>query len=93
MITSNMLFWTLTNGNTFSLPEGFLFASIYPLSGASFTITNSLNGDGIQDVSLKTSAEIDTAYTFPPSPMLSGWNQHIITAIGGDVIITYATGK
>lgn len=93
MPASNMLFMQIGSGETFTIPKGFLFASIYPESGASFTMTNSLEGNGIPNVSTKTSASIDTIYTFPDSPSLQGWAEHVITASGGNVIITYATGR
>lgn len=92
MATSNTLFITLAAGETFTLPDGFLSASIYPASGASFTITNSLGGE-IEGVSLQVSAAIDTVYTFGQPPSLEGWANHIITASGGQVTITYATGR
>lgn len=91
MNLSNLLTWTLTTGQTFTLPEGFLFASIYPATGASFTITNSLPG-GIANVSLKTTGSIDTAFSIPTAPTIDGWKEHVITASGGTVLIVYATG-
>lgn len=93
MTGGNLLFANVANGNTFTLAAGFLFASIYPESGATYTIQNSLPG-AIENVSTVTSAAIDTTFTIPPPPsLLTGWNEHVITASGGSVLIIYATGQ
>ncbi len=85
VVYMNMIPVTVTSGNTFPLPAGFIFASIKPATGASFTYTNSFR-DGI------TSAAIDIPFTFPDAGQRS-WAAHTITAIGGSIEISYATGN
>jgi hypothetical protein len=92
MAADNLLMWNIAAGETFTIPEGFLFASIYPSSGATYTITNSLNGE-ITNVSLKISPAINTVFTFPNAPSLSGWTNHVISASSGSVLVVYANGS
>lgn len=89
---ANMLFLNVPSGESKTIPAGFLFASISPASGATYTITNSLDGE-ITNVSLKTSPSIGTVFTFPSPPSTEGWTAHIIAASGGAVTIAYASGR
>lgn len=92
MAADNLLFWNVAAGETFTIPEAFAFASVYPSTGATFTITNSLAGT-IDDVSTTVSEPIGVAFTFPDPPTLDGWADHIITAIDASVIVVYANGR
>ncbi len=88
---SNLLMWNLTAGQSFIIPEGFLWASINPASGASYTITNSLTGG--TDASLRISPAIEDVFTFGPQPSLAAFAAHTITAAGGAVFIVYTNGN
>ncbi len=91
-MASNLLMYNITAGQSFTIPEGFLWASIKPASGATYTITNGLAGDQA-NFSLKTSPAIDDVFTFGPMPSLQAYKAHIIAATGGAVLIAYTNGN
>lgn len=91
MAADNLLFKTVAPGTPFTLPLGFLFASFYPASGASYTITNSLEHAITNEYDIVSGA-IDTAFTVPTSPSLDGWAEHTITATDGNITVVFATG-
>lgn len=92
MPKSNMLFLNVPSGQEKTIPSGFLFASILPASGATYTIENNLEGE-IENVSLKVSPSIGSTFTFPSPPSTDGWEEHTIAATGAAVIIAYASGR
>lgn len=87
-----MLFASVASGESFTLPAGFVFASISPGASTSFTITNSLSIPPATGVT-NTSPAISGVYSFPLAAGSSGWDAHEITATGGTVVITYSTGR
>lgn len=92
MAAANLLFKVVAPGTPFTIPSGFIAASMYPATGATYTITNSSAGS-VPDVSDKISASIGVAYSFPDPPSLEGYAAHIITATGGNITVTYTNGK
>ncbi len=91
-MASNLLMINLTAGQSFTIPEGFLWASIKPSSGATYTITNGLAVD-MAGISLKTSPAIEEVFTFGPQPSLGAFKEHTIAATGGAVLVVYTNGN
>lgn len=90
-MANNLLFLIATPGTPAVIPGNFQFASINPATDASYTITNSLDGN-ISGVGLTVSSAIEIPFTFPDPPNQDGWGEHTITATGGDVLIAYSNG-
>lgn len=86
----NSFFIKITAGNSAEIPQGFMMASILPDSNASYTITNSIGGD-LGPNALATSTPISGIYTFPLANPFNqnGYDTHTVTAIGGDVLVSY----
>ncbi len=85
---SNLLVLVATTSVPAVIPAGFLWASINPSEGASYTITNSSTAGGI----IVTPA-ILVPFSFPSPPSLEGFGAHTITASVGDVTIVYTNGN
>lgn len=83
----NILFLNVQSGESKTIPEGFIIASFNPAEGASYTITNSQNGD-IGD-NLKISSSISIPFTTPVCPVPDGYAEHRITASGGSILVAY----
>lgn len=71
-------FLTIADGTDEYLPPSWRFASIYPGSGASYTLTN---GGG------ETIGPVDIILTIPEINM--GWEELNIAATGGSVYVVY----
>ncbi len=91
-MAANLLMINLLAGESFTIPEGFLWASVNPASGATYTITNSQAVD-MEDISLKTSPAIEDVFTFGPMPSLGAFKAHTIAATGGAVLVVYTNGN
>ncbi len=85
---SNLLVLVATVASPATIPAGFLWASINPGSGVTYTITNSSSAGGV----LVTPA-IAVPFSFPSPPSLEGFEAHVITVTGGDATIVYTNGN
>ncbi len=80
---TQMLFPTVVT-TTFVIPDGFVFATITPVSSGTYTISNSSGKSG-----LTTSPTISSTFSFAPNNNVIGYAAHTITIISGSVIVAY----
>jgi hypothetical protein len=83
----SLFFATVTSAVPFTIPEGFLYASLDVESTASYTITNTVGLPAVPS----TSGAVTNAFTFPYIN-IDGWAAHTITVSTGTVVIVYTTG-
>jgi hypothetical protein len=86
---SQLLNITLADGESVTLQD-FIWASILPASGATFTLSNTAPPE--TDVNETTSGPLNTAFSTGNSPSQQGWEDLTVTASGGDVYIEYCKG-
>ncbi len=80
---TQMLFPTVVT-TTLTIPDGFTFATITPVSTGTYTISNSSGIAG-----LATSPTISSTFSFAPNNNISGYAAHTVTVVSGSVIVAY----
>lgn len=82
---------TIETGTSVTLAQGFVWASITPASGATYTIKSD-NAPVAPDINDGASAAYSSAFSTGNAPSQNGWDEFTIAATGGNVYVSYCVG-